>query len=181
MWQSHQLENISVKDHKNSTVVSRKSKSWTVYCCLDLPKQTFDLTFHECFIMTNLKKKRMCLHSLCEADWTLFALCLTKYLSWKKRISQHTKESLFEKVQRITEIGVVGFFFLHSQCFFSLPPRNPLELLQRAGWVVWDMPRSTFGSIWKLESAASCTLSGLSNLVSSFFFSILVRECLKTQ
>lgn len=27
MWQLHELENISIKDHKNSTVVSRKSKS----------------------------------------------------------------------------------------------------------------------------------------------------------
>lgn len=27
MWQLHKLENISIKDHKNSAVVSRKSKS----------------------------------------------------------------------------------------------------------------------------------------------------------
>lgn len=27
MWQLHKLENISIKDHKNSTVVSRESRS----------------------------------------------------------------------------------------------------------------------------------------------------------
>lgn len=27
MWQLHKLESISIKDHKNSTVVSRESKS----------------------------------------------------------------------------------------------------------------------------------------------------------
>lgn len=45
----------------------------------------------------------------------LCALCLTKYLSWKRRLSQHIKDTLFEKVQKITEIGIAGAF---SPSFF---------------------------------------------------------------
>lgn len=100
----------------------------------------------------------------------LFTSCLTKYLSWKKRIYQHTKDTLFGKVQEITEIGIVFFFFSFPVSLIASQKYTCTNI--GSGATSLGNARELILIDSKVGTGSQFPILGLFNPVSYFFFLI---------